>query len=65
MNGDTAIANILKLEGTEYLFCYPANTLIVEEIPGVMIAANVGTDIAIKESIKYPNALEVCVSSSP
>lgn len=28
MNGDTAISNILKLEGTEYLFCYPANSLI-------------------------------------
>ena len=28
MNGETAISNILKLEGTEYLFCYPANTLI-------------------------------------
>ncbi len=28
MNGDAAISNILKLEGTEYLFCYPANTLI-------------------------------------
>ena len=28
MNGDTALANILRMEGTEYLFCYPANTLI-------------------------------------
>ena len=28
MNGETAIANILRMEGTEYLFCYPANTLI-------------------------------------
>ena len=28
MNGNTAISNILKMEGTEYLFCYPANTLI-------------------------------------
>ena len=23
-----ALANILKMEGTEYLFCYPSNTLI-------------------------------------
>ena len=30
MLGNTAIANILKLEGTEYLFCYPANPLIEE-----------------------------------
>ncbi len=28
MNGNAAIASILKQEGTEYLFCYPANTLI-------------------------------------
>ncbi len=28
MKGNAAIANILKMEGTEYLFCYPANTLI-------------------------------------
>ena len=28
MDGNTAIANILKMEGTEYLFCFPANTLI-------------------------------------
>ena len=28
MEGNAAIANILKMEGTEYLFCYPANTLI-------------------------------------
>ena len=28
MRGDTAIANILQMEGTEYLFCYPANPLI-------------------------------------
>ena len=28
MNVNTAISNILKMEGTEYLFCYPANTLI-------------------------------------
>ncbi len=28
MNGITAIANILKLEGVEYLFCFPANPLI-------------------------------------
>ena len=28
MNGVTAIANILKLEGVEYLFCFPANPLI-------------------------------------
>ena len=28
MTGNTAISNILKMEGTEYLFCYPANTLI-------------------------------------
>ena len=28
MQGNTAIANVLKLEGTEYLFCYPANPLI-------------------------------------
>ena len=30
MKGNTAIANILKLENTEYLFCYPANLLIEE-----------------------------------
>jgi len=28
LQGNTAIANILKMEGTEYLFCYPANPLI-------------------------------------
>ena len=28
MQGNTAIANILKMEGTEYLFCFPANALI-------------------------------------
>ena len=28
MQGNTAIANVLKLEGTEYLFCYPGNALI-------------------------------------
>ncbi len=28
MKGNTALANILRMEGTEYLFCYPANTLI-------------------------------------
>ena len=28
MQGNTAIANVLKLEGTEYLFCFPANALI-------------------------------------
>ena len=28
MQGNTAIANVLRLEGTEYLFCYPANALI-------------------------------------
>ena len=28
MKGITAIANILKLEGVEYLFCFPANPLI-------------------------------------
>ena len=28
MQGNTAIANILKMEGAEYLFCYPANALI-------------------------------------
>lgn len=28
MQGNTAIANILKKEGTEYLFCYPENALI-------------------------------------
>ena len=28
MEGNTAIANVLRLEGTEYLFCYPANPLI-------------------------------------
>ena len=30
MKGNTAIANILKMEGTEYLFCFPANLLIEE-----------------------------------
>ena len=28
MRGNTALANILQMEGTEYLFCYPANPLI-------------------------------------
>jgi len=28
LDGNTAIANILKQEGTEYVFCYPANSLI-------------------------------------
>ena len=28
MKGELAIANILKKEETDYLFCYPANTLI-------------------------------------
>ncbi len=28
MQGKTAIANILKMEGTEYLLCFPANPLI-------------------------------------
>ncbi len=28
IQGNTAIANVLRMEGTEYLFCYPANTLI-------------------------------------
>ena len=28
MDGNTAIANILKMENTEYLFCFPANALI-------------------------------------
>jgi thiamine pyrophosphate-dependent acetolactate synthase large subunit-like protein len=28
MNGAGAIANILKAEGTEYLFCFPANAII-------------------------------------
>jgi acetolactate synthase-1/2/3 large subunit len=28
MQGNTAIANVLRIEGTEYLFCYPANALI-------------------------------------
>ena len=28
MQGNTAIANVLRMEGAEYLFCYPANTLI-------------------------------------
>ena len=30
MKGYTALANILKMEGTEHLFCYPANLLIEE-----------------------------------
>src|SRR5919198_1453453 len=30
MNAAAAIANILKAEGTEYLFCFPANPLIDE-----------------------------------
>src|SRR5438067_10674209 len=30
MKGSTAIANILKAEGTEYLFCFPTNPLIDE-----------------------------------
>ena len=28
MIGNQVISEIMKLEGTEYLFCYPANTLI-------------------------------------
>jgi len=28
MNGLAAVANALKIEGTEYLFCFPANVLI-------------------------------------
>ena len=28
MRGFTALANVLQMEGTEYLFCYPANPLI-------------------------------------
>ncbi|MCZ6867395.1 MAG: thiamine pyrophosphate-binding protein, partial [Chloroflexi bacterium] len=28
MRGNTALANVLRMEGTEYLFCYPANPLI-------------------------------------
>ena len=28
MNGDQAIAKILKAEGTEFLACFPAQTLI-------------------------------------
>ena len=28
MNGNDAIAEILKAEGAEYLFCYPDNQLI-------------------------------------
>ena len=28
MRGITAMANVMQLEGTEYLFCYPANPLI-------------------------------------
>src|SRR3989440_11862423 len=30
MNAAAAVANILKAEGTEYLFCFPVNTLIDE-----------------------------------
>ena len=30
MQGNTAIANILKMEGADLLFCYPANPLIEE-----------------------------------
>src|SRR5262245_53849907 len=30
MKGSTAIAEILKAEGTEYLFCFPSNPLIDE-----------------------------------
>src|SRR5438105_8201847 len=30
MNAVAAIANILKVEGTEYLFCFPVNALIDE-----------------------------------
>src|SRR5262245_9553635 len=30
MKGSQAIASILKAEGTEYLFCFPANPLIDE-----------------------------------
>jgi acetolactate synthase-1/2/3 large subunit len=28
LNGAQAVAKILKMEGTEYLFCFPANTII-------------------------------------
>ncbi len=28
MRGNTALANVLRIEGAEYLFCYPANPLI-------------------------------------
>lgn len=28
MRGNTVLAKLLKIEGTKYLFCYPANTLI-------------------------------------
>jgi acetolactate synthase-1/2/3 large subunit len=30
MNGAAAVANVLKAEGTEYLFCFPVNALIDE-----------------------------------
>src|SRR4051794_23698857 len=30
MNAAAAVAHILKAEGTEYLFCFPANALIDE-----------------------------------
>ena len=30
MRGVTALANILRMEGTEYVFCYPSNPLIEE-----------------------------------
>ena len=30
MKGVTAIANVLKMEGTEYVFCFPSNPLINE-----------------------------------
>jgi thiamine pyrophosphate-dependent acetolactate synthase large subunit-like protein len=30
MKGSTAIASVLKAEGTEYLFCFPVNPLIDE-----------------------------------
>ena len=30
MRGDTAVVNILKMEGVEFLACFPANSLIEE-----------------------------------
>ena len=30
MYGKTAVANILKLEGVEHLFCFPNNALITQ-----------------------------------